>query len=386
MSGQNIKGIHYKSGKPIKIEVQDGLINRITPLTASEYTGNTILAPGLVDLQINGYKGKDYNTLPIKDGLIIESTCDIFAEGVTSYYPTVITNSAEAIEQAVSTIATQCKQDSLTDQAVQGIHVEGPFISAEDGPRGAHAKQYVQAPDWEMFCRWQEAAEGRIKIITLSPEWPGSAEFIRKCAETGVIVSIGHSAASPEQIREAVEAGASMSTHFGNGAHLMLPRHPNYLWEQLAQDGLWTCLIGDGFHLPESVLKVAMAVKQEKALLVSDAVYLAGMAPGKYETHIGGNVVLTEEGKLHTAENDKILAGSAQMLPWGIGHVTSCGLVDLATALEMSSLRPAKLMGLAVQAGLSEGAPADFISVANDGGQFEIRQTYKAGELVYEKK
>ncbi len=385
MSKLIIKGIHYRTNEPVEIEIEAGKISRVTPLSSSECEGSAIVAPGLVDLQINGYLGMDFNTLPIADGLVIEATKVIFSQGVTSYYPTVITNSVDAIEQAVAAIAAQCRQDALTDQAVQGIHVEGPFISAEDGPRGAHDKQYVQAPDWDAFCRWQEAAEGRIKIITLSPEWPGSTEFIRKCSESGVTVSIGHSSATPEQIREAVAAGARMSTHFGNGAHLMLPRHPNYLWEQLAQDDLWTCLIGDGFHLPESVLKVAMAVKQEKALLVSDAVYLAGMKPGEYETHIGGKVILNESGKLHLASNDKILAGSAQMLPWGIEHLTRTGLADLADAWEMSSVRPARSMGLPMQEGIRAGAPADLVLFTHDNGHVNIRETYKSGQLVYKK-
>ena len=169
-------------------------------------------------------------------------------------------------------------------------------------------------------------------------------------------------------------------------ANLMLPRHPNYLWEQLAQDDLWTCLIGDGFHLPESVLKVAMAVKQEKALLVSDAVYLAGMKPGEYETHIGGKVILNESGKLHLASNDKILAGSAQMLPWGIEHLTRTGLADLADAWEMSSVRPARSMGLPMQEGIRAGAPADlWVLFTHDNGHVNIRETYKSGQLVYKK-
>ena len=156
MSKLIIKGIHYRTNEPVEIEIEAGKISRVTPLSSSECEeGSAIVAPGLVDLQINGYLGMDFNTLPIADGLVIEATKVIFSQGVTSYYPTVITNSVDAIEQAVAAIAAQCRQDALTDQAVQGIHVEGPFISAEDGPRGAHDKQYVQAPDWDAF--WQMA-------------------------------------------------------------------------------------------------------------------------------------------------------------------------------------------------------------------------------------
>jgi N-acetylglucosamine-6-phosphate deacetylase len=174
-----------------------------------------------------------------------------------------------------------------------------------------------------------------------------------------------------------------MTTHFGNAAHLMLPRHPNYLWEQLAQDELWTCVIADGFHLPDQVLKVVMKVKGARAMLVSDAVSLSGMPPGQYATPVGGRVVLTREGRLHLAENEKLLAGSAQMLVRGVEHMVSSGLAGLAEAWQMASVRPAGFMGLPVAAGLDVGAPADLVLLRRDGNALRVEQTYKAGELVW---
>jgi N-acetylglucosamine-6-phosphate deacetylase len=378
-----IEGRHYQTSEAIQVEIENGRIAKIVPLDGDAKSLHWI-APGLVDLQINGFQGMDYNTLPIAEDLVYKATEAIYSEGVTSYYPTIITNTEEAITEAVKSIAQACSKDSITNETVAGIHIEGPFISSEDGPRGAHGKQYVQAPNWEMFQRWQEAADGKIKILTLSPEWEGSSEFIKKCTDSGVTISIGHTSATPEQIREAVSAGARMSTHFGNGAHLTLPRHPNYLWEQLAQDDLWTCLIADGFHLPESVLKVAMAVKQEKAMIVSDAVYLAGMEPGHYVTHIGGKVVLTPEGKLHIDGNPKIQAGSAKMLGWGIEVLLKHGLADLATAWDMASIRPASFMGIDAQAGLHENAPADLVCFKLEQHKLEIQKTYKSGHIKYD--
>lgn len=198
---------------------------------------------------------------------------------------TVITNSDKKISQILGAISEACRKDPLADRCIRGIHLEGPFISSEDGPRGAHGKSFVTSPNWELFQRWQEAAEGRIAFVTMSPEWPEADAFIRRCADSGVTVSIGHTNASPDQIRSAIGAGARVSTHLGNAAHLMLPRHPNYIWEQLAADELWACMIADGFHLPESVLKVFMKVKGDKTILVSDAVYLSGLEPGRYDAH-----------------------------------------------------------------------------------------------------
>lgn len=380
-----LRALHYRTGEPVDIEVQAGRIARIAPAETDRAERDALqyAAPGLVDLQINGFAGHDFNRSPLSTALPGTVARELRREGVTAFYPTVVTNGPETIASQVAAIAEACEQDTDAAACIAGIHLEGPFISPEDGARGAHALEYVRAPDWELFCRWQEAAGGRISIVTLSPEWKGSDAFIRRCTDNGVTVSIGHTAATAEQIKEAVAAGARMSTHFGNGAHLMLPRHPNYLWEQLAQDELYSCLIADGFHLPDQVLKVVLKVKGEKAMLVSDAVYLSGMPPGEYETHIGGRVVLTPQGRLHLAEQEGLLAGSAQMLLWGIRQMTERGIASLADAWEMASVRPAGFMKLPAAAGLSVGAPADIVLFRHDGGKLRIEQTCKAGKVVY---
>ncbi|TVY08114.1 N-acetylglucosamine-6-phosphate deacetylase [Paenibacillus cremeus] len=382
-----IRGRHYRSGQPIEVVVEDGKLKRIDEW---EGAGDSLsqqplplIGPGLVDLQLNGYQGMDFNADSITPEVVHSVTRALWKEGVTSYYPTVITNSAAFIEQAVSAIACACEEDPLTAACIAGIHLEGPFISPEDGARGAHPKAHVTAPDWELLQRWQDAAGGRIRIVTLSPEWPEAPAFIRRCVEQGIVVSIGHTAASPEQIRAAAEAGASMSTHFGNGAHPVLPRHPNYLWEQLACNELWSCVIADGFHLPDAVLKVVLKVKEEQMLLVSDAVHLSGMPPGAYETPVGGRVVLTESGRLHLADDPRLLAGSAQMLLWSIAHMVGRGLCSLADAWEMASVRPAAKVGLQAANGLEFGAPADLLLMEWDGSKAIPVEVYKSGASMY---
>jgi len=380
----SIRGLHYTSGEPVTVTMSGGVISAIR--REERHAGDTRLpwlAPGFVDLQINGCRGLDFNTIPIAEGTVKQATRALWEEGVTSYYPTVITNGDDAIEQAMRSIAGECQEDAVSGAGVAGIHLEGPFISPEDGPRGAHGRSFTKAPDWELFQRWQEAAQGQIKLITLSPEWPGTASFIERCVEHGVQVSIGHTSATDEQIMEAAAAGARLSTHLGNGAHLMLPRHPNYIWAQLAQEELWTCVIGDGFHLPDSVLKVVRSVKGKRAILVSDAVYLSGLAPGTYESHIGGRVVLTPEGKLHLEQNPGILAGSAQMLQSGISQLVHKGIASLPEACDMASAHPAAFMGLPEAAGLAIGAPADLVAFEWTGRQLKLLQTYKQGNRVY---
>jgi N-acetylglucosamine-6-phosphate deacetylase len=328
-----------------------------------------------VDLQVNGFRGLDFNTLPIGPGLTGRMARELWSVGVTTCFPTLITNSPAAIRAGLRAVARDCDADPVAAAAVGGIHLEGPFISPEDGPRGAHERRYVRKPDFGLVAEWKEASGGRLKILTMSPEWPGSAAFIRRCVRSGLTVSIGHTAATPAQIAEAVAAGASMSTHLGNGAHLSLPRHPNHLWEQLAQDRLTACLIADGFHLPASFLKVAMRVKGGRALLVSDSVHLAGMKPGRYRSPIGGAVVLTREGRLHLASNPALLAGSASPLIEGVRRLAAAGLAGREEAWSMGSERPARAMKLAVH--------GDRVRVGIRGERWTVLETWKSGRRVY---
>ena len=150
---------------------------------------------------------------------------------------------------------------AVVGQAMEAFHLEGPYISPDDGPRGAHPARWVRPPDLEEFRRLQDAARGNIRLVTLSPEWPQAPRFIEAIVQQGVVASIGHTRASSEQISDAVSAGATLSTHLGNGADAVLPRHPNYLWEQLAEDRLAASFIVDGFHLPPSFLNVALRAK-----------------------------------------------------------------------------------------------------------------------------
>lgn len=377
MAPQEFRGVHYATGKPVCVRVEGGLITDVRSLPDPERSDDLpFLGPGLVDLQVNGYAGHDFNQLPLREQALHGAAARLLEVGVTSFCPTVITNSDDAIASALAAIDSACNQDALVRNTVAGIHLEGPFISPEDGPRGAHDRRHVRGPDIGALRRWHDAASGRIRIITLSPEWPGSPAFIEACVDLGMVVSIGHTAATPRQIDDAVRAGVTLSTHLGNGAHLMLPRHPNYLWEQLAQDGLRATLIADGFHVPDQFLKVAMRAKGAGAMLVSDTVALAGMPPGRYTAGVGGEVILTPEGRLHLADNDRLLAGSALPLIKSIEHLVNRGLAPLRDAWDMASTRPAALLRL--PRGLSPGAPADLVLFRRDGNTLRIERVHKA--------
>ncbi|RYY19475.1 MAG: N-acetylglucosamine-6-phosphate deacetylase, partial [Sphingobacteriaceae bacterium] len=252
-----------------------------------------------------------------------------------------------------------------------------------EGPVGAHNPQYVCAPDWDLFQEFYRASAEKLKIITLSPEWPEAVAFTKKCVAHGVLVAIGHTAANSTQITAVVDAGAKMSTHLGNGSHQILPRHPNYIWDQLADDRLAASIIGDGFHLPEAVIKVIQKVKGDKTILVSDSVSLTGWPPGNYTTPVGGQVILTQQGKLHLAGKPDVLAGSAQTLLQAIVNLYDQKQYPLADAWNIASINPARLLDQSVQNGLQEGAPADLVLFRQYQDKLQVLATYKKGDQVF---
>jgi N-acetylglucosamine-6-phosphate deacetylase len=380
-----VTGRLVTTGTPVQLTLAGGRIVGIIPLPAAPDEVLPWLGPGLVDLQINGYAGLDFNQPPLAADLVARLTRALWREGVTTYLPTIITNSDDAISDSMRAIAAARAGDPLLAATIAGIHLEGPFISPEDGPRGAHARAWVRPPDWASFQRWQDAASGAIRLVTLSPEWPDTLDFIARCVASGVAVAIGHTAATTEQIDAAVAAGARLSTHFGNGAHPLLPRHPNYLWAQLARDDLAASLIGDGWHLPDAVLKVVLRVKGEGALLVSDTAALAGLPAGEYSTSVGGRVTLTADGRLVLADDPRLLAGSVCPLRGAVAQLARRGLADLSTAWALASIRPARFLGLPAGAGLAVGAPADLALFTWDGAAIAVQRTYKTGQIVYDR-
>ncbi len=376
-----LQGNSYKHNTPIEIALQGDHIHTIVP--SSETLPDTIfIGPGFTDLQVNGYGGIDYNEV-YADPLKLSSIAKLlYKEGVTSHFPTIITNSNEQINRLIKQVVTLRKQDELSRWSIEGLHIEGPFISGIDGPRGAHPKEFVQAPDWNLMMQWQDAAEGLIKIITLSPEWENVNSFIEQCVKNDILVFIGHTCATHQQLLDAVSAGASMSTHLGNGMHPVLVRHPNYLWSQLADDRLGASIIADGFHLPAEVIHVFKKVKNEKLILVSDSVSLAGMPPGDYDLHIGGQVTLTPAGKLHLRNNPAIFAGSANHIKHGVSFLVKNKMTTLAEAWEMASVRPQKMVHPDLPI-FEVDANADLVVIEKQVDQLKTIKTIKRGKQVY---
>lgn len=343
----------------------------------------TWITPGLVDVQINGINGIDFNNISLNKEDMLFATKYLLSRGVTTFFPTIITNSTENILTLLNTISEACTSFPLVRQCVGGIHLEGPFISPLEGARGAHNPEFIKDPDWDIFLQFQKAAEGKIKIITISPESKGAVNFIRSCQRSGIIVSMGHSLANSRQIKGAVKAGLILSTHLGNGIPLMLKRHPNPLWDQLAEENLYTTIITDGHHLPDSFIKTVMQVKKEKLLLVSDATCFSGLPPGEYNTVIGGTVILTKDKRVELKNSPGLLAGAAKDLLEDVETLVAHNLAKINEAWVMASEIVWRMLSFN-QTTLSHKTD-DRVIFSLDNNQIHILETRKGGITVFKK-
>jgi N-acetylglucosamine-6-phosphate deacetylase len=341
------------------------------------------LAPGWIDLQVNGFDGIDYNSSSVAHEEIAGSIQALHACGVTRFFATVITGPPEKMAGALRNLAA-AREKFPEGESMEGFHLEGPYISPEDGPRGAHPGRWVRPPDLEEFTRLQEAAGGLIRLVTLAPEWPAAPRFIEALVSKGIVVSIGHTGAASAEIAAAVSAGATLSTHLGNAAHHSLPRRANYIWDQLAEDRLAASFIVDGVHLNLSFLKVALRAKGvERSLLVTDATALAGRQPGRYM--LGEvEVELTEDDRVVLA-GEKRLAGSVLRMDRAVGNLMKLAGLSLRDAVTMATRNPARVGRIVSrQRGLTPGDRADIVQFRLDEERNEIRieKTFVSGREV----
>lgn len=376
-----IRGRHFATGRLCDFSLRDGRIESVQSVSSEEVDPDEGLwiAPGLIDLQVNGYGGHDFLSGDVTPEDVLAVAKALLRFGVTAFCPTVTTNSFRAMETGLKAVNQACVSYEAANQRILGIHLEGPYLSPEDGPRGAHPPEHVRMPDWDEFTKLQEAAGGRIRLITMAPELPGSLEFIQRATAAGVRVALGHHAASPEQIDAAVNAGAVLSTHLGNGMHAQLDRHHNSLWQQLADDRLMASIIVDGRHLPAALVKVFCRAKEpSRLILVSDLLAVAGLAPGRYHS-MDMEIELCANGFVRLV-NTPYLAGSTVGLEQAIGVMMHLGGVSFKQAVIMASLNPASLLDETPLRGTLEvGARADLTVFRKVGTEYCLVKTLIGG-------
>ncbi len=268
---------------------------------------------GFVDLQVNGARGVDFTSTDLTSGMVDEVAGRLRERGVVAFCPTVITTSVEVYAHCLPVLAHHA--DSPGHAKNLGIHLEGPFLNPQDGPRGVHPKDCVQAPSIETFERLREWADDRIALVTLAPEVHSAIELIEHIARhSRTVVSIGHTNASADDIHRAADAGARLATHIGNGLLDRLHRHHNPIWPMLADDRLGGMFITDGFHLPDDLIRVGLRAKSpERSIVTSDMVHISGLAPGEYDFH-GAAVVLKKNGHLHRKGAEQLAGSACDML------------------------------------------------------------------------
>ena len=336
---------------------------------AAETRGRWI-TPGLFDLQVNGIGGINLTDRSLTMAQASRADEMVRASGTSRWCPTVITSSFETARAALETLAGAMTAGRMP--GAHAIHLEGPWLSDADGPRGIHRREYIRDPSVEEWDALQQAAGGRIGILTLAPERRGAAEVIRRAAGAGVVVSIGHTAATVDEIGAAVRAGARMSTHLFNGCAPLMGRHTNVIYSQLAEDALCACFIADGHHVPFPALRIGLRAKgPRRSILVSDLAPLAGLADGEYEME--GNRVVLQDGGLRVKDSG-LLSAAARTLAEDVQWLSRQPEPGLEQALLMATLNPAALMGNPSWADLSPGRRGPLAVFSWDGFQLRLER------------
>lgn len=364
-----------------RIRIESGLIQSVE-VVGPTADSQPFVAPGLIDIQVNGFAGVDFSEPELTIERVLAVLPRIWKTGVTSFCPTLVTNTHEGLKRNFRILAAAFRLHPQFARSVPCFHLEGPYISP-GGALGAHNAQNVRWPDWGEFQELQEAAGGHIGIVTLAPELPGAMDFIRRLCASGVLVAVGHTDASAEQIHQAVEAGARLSTHLGNGCPEMMHRHQSPLWAQIAMPELNASIICDGFHLPPDLVNVILLAKTiGRCILITDAVSPATMPPGRYRT-LNTEVELLPNNKV-VAAGGKMLAGSAASL----NHVVEVFLrytgAPLVDAMAAATANPARLLGAdGLCSCIAEGQPANLFMFRPDSPDLGITGVYLGGERFF---
>jgi N-acetylglucosamine-6-phosphate deacetylase len=350
---------------PGDIGVTDGVIDAV----GLPGDGSGLAIPGMVDLQVNGYGGVDF--LTADDGGWTDAARAMAREGVTAYVANLITSPEPLVTKALQAAERVVRSERPGGSHLLGAHLEGPFL--EPTKAGTHPREHLRSPDLSLLERLLSA--GPVVGVTLAPELPGGLDLVRVLAERGVLVSLGHSAASGAQAHAGFHAGARTVTHVFNAMTTPTSREPGLAGVALTRPDVFVQLICDGVHLSWETAALVIAAARSRFVLVTDALSAAGAPDGDY--WLGEDVeVLMRDGRARNRDGG--LAGSVLSLAGALRGAVDAG-ASVEDAVAATTTRPADLLGRIDLGRLRPGDPADIV-VLDDA--LSVSETLLAGEPV----
>ena len=362
-----VVALHYATGLSVRVRWEEGIVQSVQAASAAPLSPHRWIAPGLVDLQVNGYGGVDFQTAGLPAAHLTAAVRRLARDGCRRLLPTLITDTWPGMVQQLRHLRSLRAASPELARAIVGWHIEGPFLSARPGFCGAHDSARMIDPEIRHLSELRPAAGNDPVLLTLAPERANALEFIRHAVQAGIRVSLGHTDASAARLQEAVAAGAVGFTHLGNGCPQELDRHDNILWRVFDTPGLSVGLIPDAAHVSPALFRlIHRALGPAAIYYTADAMAAAGMPPGRYrigrlELEVGADEIVRLPGSSN-------FAGSALRPFAGVLRAARMLGCSWREVWDSASATPARMMGL--PAGLEPGAPADFCLIdAPPGGE-----------------
>lgn len=371
MNDGEICARHFADGQPVRVRWQNGIITQVEPVDVSA-VNDLWVAPSLVDLQVNGFGGVDFQ----QDGLtlddLLRAARQLGKAGCARFLLTLITDEWPKLTARLRQLKNLRAQSTELQSAIAGWHIEGPFLSAGPGFHGAHNPKLMLDPTPAHIRELRHITGSDPLLLTIAPERAGALEAITLATSLGIKISLGHTNASAEILRKAIAAGATMFTHLGNGCPRELDRHDNILWRVIETPGLTASLIPDGIHVSEPLFRLLHRALNTGAIFyTTDAMAAAGAGPGRYhlgalEVEVGVDEIVRQPGKTN-------FAGSALRPIDGVFRAAQMLGTSWQEIWPRFSEKPAQLMGFAN--GLQTGAPANFclLELGAQGRLAELR-------------
>ena len=377
MSDPEICARHYATGEPVRVSWRQGIITRIEVAPALAEL-DVWLAPTLVDLQVNGFAGVDFQRDHLTVEQLLAATRALRAAGCTRFLLTLVTDEWPKLTARLRRLRKLRSASGELQHAIAGWHIEGPFLSGEPGFHGAHNPALMLDPAPEHIGELRAIADTDPLLLTMAPERKGALEAIARAKSLGVKVSLGHTNASADILQRAVAAGATGFTHLGNACPQQLDRHDNILWRALDTPGLTISLIPDQIHVSPALFRlVHNALSREAIYYTTDAMAAAGAPPGRYtlgalEVEVGAEQIVRQP-----SQNN--YAGSALRPIDGVMRASQMLGCDWRRVWDSFSVCPSGFMG--IRHGLTMSGPADFCLVqTDDAGQLQSLRVFVRGE------